>query len=167
MTGTDVMFVYDKKNGRPAINPQFFNNNMWLTTKQIAELFDTTTQNVDYHRNNIYKDGELAENTTTKNFLDVVNRGFRGEVKEPVLHYNLDMIIAIGYRINSKKATEFRIWATNVLHEYIQKGFALDDERFKHAYPDDKQYFKELRERIKEIRASERMLYQQIKNIYA
>ncbi|MBQ6027028.1 MAG: virulence RhuM family protein [Alphaproteobacteria bacterium] len=167
MSKTEVMLVYDRKDGKPAINPQFFNNNMWMTTKQIADLFETTTQNVDYHRNNIYKDGELAENTTTKDFLGVVNRGFRGQVQDSVQHYSLDMVIAIGYRINSKKATDFRIWATNVLHEYIQKGFALDDERFKQGYPDDKQYFKELRERIKEIRASERMLYQQIKDIYA
>lgn len=167
MSKTEVMLVYDRKDGKPAINPRFFNNNMWMTTKQIADLFETTTQNVDYHRNNIYKDGELAENTTTKDFLGVVNRGFRGQVQDSVQHYSLDMVIAIGYRINSKKATDFRIWATNVLHEYIQKGFALDDERFKQGYPDDKQYFKELRERIKEIRASERMLYQQIKDIYA
>jgi len=167
MAGTEVLFIYDKKDGSPVINPHFFNNNMWMTTKQIADLFETTTQNVDYHRNNIYKEGELPENTTTKDFLGVVNRGFRGQVQDSVLHYNLDMIIAIGYRINSKKATDFRIWATNVLREYIQKGFALDDERFKQGYFGDKQYFKELRERIKEIRASERMLYQQLKDIYA
>lgn len=167
MPGTEVMFIYDKKDGSPVINPHFFNNNLWLTQNQIAQLFDTTQGNVSKHIANIYSDGELPEITTHSKNESVVNRGFRGAVKEQLDVYNLDVIIAVGYRVNSKKATDFRIWATNVLHEYIQKGFALDDERFKQGYPDDKQYFKELRERIKEIRASERMLYQQIKDIYA
>ena len=164
---TNVMFVYDRKDGRPAINVPFFNDSIWFTQKQIAELFDTNVPNINEHIKNIYSSQELPENTTLREFRIVVNRGFRGEVEEPVLHYNLDMVIAIGYRVNSKKATEFRIWATQVLHEYIQKGFALDDNRFKNAYQSDKEYFKELRERIKEIRASEKMLYQQIKDIYS
>lgn len=167
MPGTEVMFIYDKKDGSPVINPHFFNNNMWLTQKQIAELFETNVPNVNEHIKNIYNSGELPENTTIREFRIVVNRGFRGEVEEPVLHYNLDMIIAVGYRVNSKKATDFRIWATNVLREYIQKGFALDDERFKQGNKFDKQYFKELRERIRDIRVSEKMLYQQLKDIYA
>ncbi len=164
---TDVMFVYDRKDGRPAINAPFFNDSIWFTQKQIAELFDTNVPNINEHIKNIYSSQELPENTTIREFRIVVNRGFRGEVEEPVLHYNLDMVIAVGYRVNTKKATEFRIWATQVLHEYIQKGFALDDNRFKEAYQSDKEYFKELRERIKEIRASEKMLYQQIKLIYS
>lgn len=160
------MFVY-QRDGTPVVNARFFNKTLWYSTQNIADLFDTTTQNVDYHRKNIYLDGEMAENATSKDFLDVVNRGFRGQVEENVKYYNLDMVIAIGYRINSTLATEFRIWATKVLHEYIQKGFALDDERLKGGYDFDRAYFRELRERIKDIRVSERMLYQQLKAIYA
>lgn len=160
-------FVYDNKDGKPAIKAPLFNETMWLNQNQIAQLFGTTQGNVSKHIANIYNDGELAENTTHSKNESVVNRGFRGAVSEEIDVYNLDMVIAVGYRVNSKKATEFRIWATGVLHEYIQKGFALDDDRFKRAYPGDKQYFKELRERIREIRTSERMLYQQIKDIYA
>lgn len=167
MPGTEVMFIYDKKDGSPVINPHFFNNNLWLTQNQIAQLFDTTQGNVSKHIANIYSDGELPEITTHSKNESVVNRGFRGAVKEQLDVYNLDMIIAVGYRVNSKKATDFRIWATKVLHEYIQKGFALDDERFKQGNKFDKQYFKELRERIRDIRVSEKMLYQQLKDIYA
>ena len=167
ITIPETFFINNGKNTKPTVNAQFFNNTIWLTTKQIAELFETAPQNVDYHRNNIYKDGELAENTTTKNFLDVVNRGFRGKVEENITYYNLDMVIAVGYRLNSQKAIEFRNWATPILREYIQKGFALDDARFKQCYQFDKAYFRELRERIKDIRISERMLYQQLKDIYA
>jgi len=163
----ETFFIYGGKGGKPAINAPFFNETVWLTTKQMADLFETAPQNIDYHRNNIYKDGELAENTTTKDFLDVVNRGFRGQVEDNIVHYNLDMVIAVGYRVNSKKAMEFRAWATGVLREYIQKGFALDDQRLKQGYRFDKAYFRELRERIKDIRISERMLYQQLKDIYA
>lgn len=160
------MFVY-QRDGTPVVNARFFNKTLWYSTQNIADLFDTTTQNVDYHRKNIYSDGEMAENATSKDFLDVVNRGFRGQVEENVKYYNLDMVIAIGYKINSTLAKEFRIWATKVLHEYIEKGFALDDERFKRGDAFDKAYFRELRERIKDIRTSERMLYQQLKDIYA
>lgn len=167
MPGTEVMFIYDKKDGSPVINPHFFNNNLWLTQNQIAQLFDTTQGNVSKHIANIYSDGELPEITTHSKNESVVNRGFRGAVKEQLDVYNLDVIIAVGYRVNSKKATDFRIWATKVLHEYIQKGFALDDERFKQGNKFDKQYFKELRERIRDIRVSEKMLYQQLKDIYA
>ena len=161
-----VLFLYNQ-DGKPAINVQAGENTLWLSQKQIAELFETNVPNINEHIKNIYSSGELAENTTIRDFRIVVNRGFRGEVEEPILHYNLDMIIAVGYRVNSKKATQFRIWATKVLHEYIQKGFALDDERFKQGNKFDKQYFKELRERIKDIRTSEKMLYQQLKDIYA
>ncbi len=161
-----VLFLYNQ-DGKPAINVQAGENTLWLSQKQIAELFETNVPNINEHIKNIYSSGELAENMTIRDFRIVVNRGFRGEVEEPILHYNLDMIIAVGYRVNSKKATQFRIWATKVLHEYIQKGFALDDERFKQGNKFDKQYFKELRERIKDIRTSEKMLYQQLKDIYA
>ena len=161
-----VLFLYNQ-DGKPAINVQAGENTLWLSQKQIAELFETNVPNINEHIKNIYSSGELAENTTIRDFRIVVNRGFRGEVEEPILHYNLDMIIAVGYRVNSKKATQFRIWATKVLHEYIQKGFALDDERFKQGNKFDKQYFKELRERIKDIRTSEKVFWRQILDIYA
>lgn len=166
MNKTEVMLVYDKKDGKPAINPRFYNNNLWLTQKQIAEIFDTDVSGISRHISNILADGEIDEKNAFAKFAKSEKSESYPINPEPI-YYGLDVVIAVGYRVNSKKATDFRIWATNVLHEYIQKGFALDDERFKQGYPDDKQYFKELRERIKEIRASERMLYQQIKDIYA
>ncbi len=166
MNKTEVMLVYDRKDGRPAINPQFFNNNMWLTQKQMAELFEVEIPAISKHIKNILDEGELVKERVVSK-MEKNEKSDSFPINPNPFLYNLDMVIAVGYRVNSKKATDFRIWATNVLHEYIQKGFALDDERFKRGYPDDKQYFKELRERIKEIRASERMLYQQIKDIYA
>lgn len=166
MNKTEVMLVYDRKDGKPAINPRFYNNNLWLTQKQIASVFDTDVSGISRHISNILAEGEIDEKNAFVKFAKSEKSESYPINPEPI-YYGLDVIIAVGYRVNSKKATDFRIWATSVLHEYIQKGFALDDARFKQGYPDDKQYFKELRERIKEIRASERMLYQQIKDIYA
>jgi len=120
------------------------------------------------HLKNIFDSEELSKQSTSKDFLLVVNRGFRGEVSENIEHYNLDAIISVGYRINSSKATQFRIWATQVLKEYVKKGFVLDDERLKQgktAFGTD--YFKELLERIRSIRASERRIWQQITDIFA
>ena len=163
----DAMFLYTDANGNVAIQAKFEGDTLWLTKQQIADVFDTTKQNISQHIKNIVSAGELAENTTVKDFLTVVNRGFKGEISDQILHYNLDMIIAVGYRVNSVKATYFRIWATKVLREYIQKGFALDDKRLAMANRHDRAHFRELRERIKEIRVSEKMLYQQLKDIYA
>lgn len=166
MSETEVMLVYGSKDGKPAINPRFYNKNLWFTQKQIAEIFDTDVSGISRHISNILAEGEIDKKKAFAKFAKSEKSESYPINPEPI-YYGLDVVIAVGYRVNSKKATDFRIWATNVLHEYIQKGFALDDERFKQGYPDDKQYFKELRERIKEIRASERMLYQQIKDIYA
>lgn len=166
MSETEVMLVYDSKDGKTAINPRFYNKNLWFTQKQIAEIFDTDVSGISRHISNILAEGEIDKKKAFAKFAKSEKSESYPINPEPI-YYGLDVVIAVGYRVNSKKATDFRIWATNVLHEYIQKGFALDDERFKQGYPDDKQYFKELRERIKEIRASERMLYQQIKDIYA
>ncbi len=166
MSETEVMLVYGSKDGKPAINPRFYNKNLWFTQKQIAEIFDTNVSGISRHISNILAEGEIDKKKAFAKFAKSEKSESYPINPEPI-YYGLDVVIAVGYRVNSKKATDFRIWATNVLHEYIQKGFALDDERFKQGYPDDKQYFKELRERIKEIRASERMLYQQIKDIYA
>ena len=141
---------------------------IWLTQKAMAALFDVQVPAVSKHIKNIFEEGELFENTTVSKMEIVVNRGFRGEVKEAIDFYNLDMIISVGYRINSVKATAFRQWATKTLKEFIIKGFVLDDERLKQGKTAfGKDYFRELLERIRSIRASERRIYQQITDIFA
>ena len=141
---------------------------LWCTQKAMAQLFGVGVPAISKHLNHIFEEGELEENTTVSKMEIVVSRGFRGEVKEYVDFYNLDAIIAVGYRVNSLKATRFRQWATKVLHEYIQKGFAMDDERLKQGKTAfGKDYFRELLERVRSIRASERRIWQQITDIYA
>lgn len=140
------------------------NETIWLPQQKIAELFDTTKQNVSLHVKNIFKSGELDENSVVKDFLTTASDGKNYKTK----HYNLDAIISIGYRVNSASATHFRIWATKILKEYIIKGFAMDDERLKNPnQPFGKDYFDEQLERIRDIRASERRFYQKITDIYA
>ncbi|WP_140936959.1 virulence RhuM family protein [Sphingobacterium lumbrici] len=141
---------------------------IWLTQKAMAELFAVQVPAISKHLKNIFEEGELSENTTVSKMETVVNRGFRGEVTEPVDFYNLDAIISVGYRVNSAKATQFRIWATNTLKEFITKGFVLDDERLKQGKTAfGKDYFRELLEKVRSIRASERRIYQQITDIFA
>lgn len=141
---------------------------LWLTQKAMAELFGVGVPAISKHIRNIFDEGELPENTTISKMETVVNRGFRGEVTEVIDFYNLDMIIAVGYRVNSKRATDFRIWATNTLKEFITKGFVLDDERLKQGKTAfGKDYFRELLERVRSIRASERRIWQQITDIFA
>ena len=137
----------------------------WLTQKSIAELFGTTVANINIHIYNIFEEGELEEKSTIKDSLIVQTKGNR-EVSRKIRFHNLDMIIAIGYRVNSKKATHFRQLATNTLKEYIQKGFVLNDEMLKNGRPFGRDYFDELLERIREIRASERRAYQKIADIF-
>lgn len=162
------IFLYKDDYGTVKLNGLIYGESLWLTAHAIAELFNVDYSNILKHIKNIYNDSELPENTTMAKFATVVNRGFRGEVNEDLPYYNLDMIISVGYRVNSKRATQFRIWATKVLHEYIQKGFALDDERLKMAgKPFGVDYFRELLERVRSIRASERRIYQQITDIFA
>ena len=140
---------------------------MWLTQRAMGELFDCSTENVLMHLKNIYKEGELEENLTSKEFLVVQLEGTRN-VERNLLFYNLDAIISVGYRINSAKATQFRIWATKVLKEFMTKGFVLDDERLKQGTTAfGKDYFRELLERVRSIRASERRIWQQITDIFA
>ncbi len=141
---------------------------LWCTQKAMAQLFGVGVPAVSKHLKNIYESGELEQNATISKMETVVNRGFRGDVNELVDFYSLDAIISVGYRVNSTKATHFRIWATKVLKEFIQKGFVLDDERLKQgktAFGVD--YFRELLERVRSIRASERRIWQQITDIYA
>lgn len=143
------------------------NQTVWVSQNGIAEIFDTTKQNVSYHLNNIYSEGELNKFSTVKEILTVQKEGSRN-VQRNIEYYNLDAIISVGYRINSAKATLFRIWATTILKEYLVKGFALDDDRLKQGKKMfGKDYFDELLERIREIRASERRFYQKITDIYA
>ena len=161
------VFIYRDTDGAVNVSAYMQEETIWLTQAQMAQLFSTTSQNITQHIKKIYKEEELDEIATCKKFLQVVNRGFRGEVEELLDFYNLDMIIAVGFRVNSAKARAFRNWAIAVLREYTTKGFALDDKRLKNGNHFDKMHFRELLERIKEIRTSERMLYQQLKDIYA
>jgi hypothetical protein len=141
---------------------------IWCTQKAMSRLFGVDKSGVSRHISNIFKDGELQQDATVAKIATVVNRGIRGEVEESVDFYNLDMIISVGYRVNSMQATRFRQWATKVLNEYIRKGFALDDDRLKQGTAVfGKDYFRELLERIRSIRASERRIWQQITDIYA
>jgi hypothetical protein len=158
------IILYKTPNQTIKVEMLLENETIWLSQQRISELFGTTKQNVSLHLKNIFESGELEENSVVKDFLTTANDGKKYQTK----HYNLDTIIAVGYRINSKEATHFRIWATNILKEYIIKGFAMDDERLKNpAQPFGKDYFDEQLERIRDIRASERRFYQKITDIYA
>lgn len=147
------------------VNVMFKEDTFWMTQKAMADLFECTTDNISLHLKNIYREEELDENRTTEFFSVVQNEGQRN-VKRKVKCYNLDAIIAVGYRVNSKKATRFRQWATKTLKEYITKGFVLNDDMLKNGNPFGKDYFDELLERIREIRASERRAYQKITDIF-
>ena len=157
------IILYTDENGKTDISVRFADEDVWVTQKQLVEIYQTTQQNISLHIENIYNDGELPKEGTHKYFLLVQQEGSR-QVKREIEHYNLDVIIAIGYRIQSVVATRFRRWATERLHEYIQKGFSLDDERLKNGR---NRYFKELLQRIRDIRSSERNFYQQVTDIYA
>lgn len=141
---------------------------LWCTQKAMAQLFGVGVPAISKHLKNIFTDGELNPDTTISKMETVVNRGIRGEVNELIDFYSLDAIIAVGYRVSSLKATRFRQWATKILNEYIKKGFAMDDERLKQGTAVfGKDYFRELLERVRSIRASERRIWQQITDIYA
>lgn len=160
--------LYNMPEGDGKVQVVIKGETLWCTQKAMAQLFGVGVPAISKHLNHIFEEGELEENTTVSKMEIVVSRGFRGEVKEYVDFYNLDAIIAVGYRVNSLKATRFRQWATKVLHEYIQKGFAMDDERLKQGKTAfGKDYFRELLERVRSIRASERRIWQQITDIYA
>lgn len=164
MEEKNKMLIYQSDDGNIKVDVLFTDETVWLTQKRMAELFQTTPQNITLHLKNIFEEDELQEDTTCKDFLQVQQEGNR-MVERKQKFYNLDAIISVGYRIKSHVATQFRIWATQRLRDYIIKGFALNDERFKSG--SSMNYFKELLERIREIRLSERVFYQQIKDIYA
>ena len=163
MDNKNEILIYEDKDGITKVNVTFTDEDIWLTQNQLAEIYKTSRENITMHISNIYKDNELPKDSTCKKFLQVQNEGSRS-VKRNIDHYNLDMIIALGYRVQSEIAVRFRIWATQRLHEYIQKGFTMDDERLKQG---GNRYFKELLQRIRDIRSSERNFYQQVTDIYA
>ncbi|MFH1089449.1 MAG: virulence RhuM family protein [Candidatus Uhrbacteria bacterium] len=155
------IIIYAGTDGAPNIEVRMQGETAWLTQKQLAELFGTTKQNISQHVDNILKDGELAENSVVKKILTTANDSKNYNTE----HYNLDMIISLGYRINSRIATNFRIWATERLREYIVQGFTMDDERLKNN--GGGVYWKNLLSRIRDIRSSEKMLYRQVLDLYA
>ena len=158
-----VLYQIDKTN--ICVSVFFREETFWMTQKAMAELFDCSTDNISLHLKNIFREEELDEKSTTE-FFSVVQKEGNRNVTRNVKCYNLDAIIAVGYRVNSKKATRFRQWATKTLKEYIIKGFVLNDDMLKNGKPFGKDYFDELLERIREIRASERRAYQKITDVF-
>ena len=163
MDKENKLILYKDEEGRVSVNTRFADEDVWLTQEQLATIYQTTQENVSMHITNIYTDNELDKEGTYKKFLLVRQEGKR-QVRRNIDHYNLDVIIALGYRVQSPIAVRFRRWATQRLHEYIQKGFTMDDERLKQG---GNRYFRELLQRIRDIRSSERNFYQQVTDIYA
>ncbi len=164
MKNGGILF-YQNGGVKEYVSVVFKDETFWLTQSGMAELFACSTDNISLHLKNIYAEGELMQDATTEKFSVVRKEGNRNVCRE-LEHYNLDAIIAVGYRVNSKKATRFRQWATKTLKEYITKGFVLNDEMMKNGRPFGKDYFDELLERIREIRASERRAYQKIADVF-
>ena len=158
--------MYSTPDGNVKVEIFVHNETVWLSQRRMAELFGVDISTINEHLKNIYQSGELTENATIGKFPIVQKEGKR-EVKREVRFYNLDAILSVGYRVNSRQATQFRIWATGILKEYILKGFAMDDDRLKNGRFFGQDYFKELLERVRSIRTSERRLYQQITDIFA
>ena len=159
------ILLYENGGEKEFVSVVFQDETFWLTQSGMAELFDCSTDNISLHLKNIYAEEELTPEATTEKISVVRQEGSR-QVRRTLEHYNLDAIIAVGYRVNSKKATRFRQWATKTLKEYIQKGFVLNDEMLKNGRPFGRDYFDELLERIREIRASERRAYQKIADVF-
>lgn len=160
MTNMTDFVLYKTPDNKISINVQIEDETVWLTQDQMAELFDKSKKTISEHIVNIFGEGELAESSVVRNFRITATDGKNYDVR----HYNLDVIISVGYRVKSLRGTQFRQWATKRLREYIVKGFTMDDERLKHG---GGRYFKELLQRIRDIRSSERNLYQQVTDIYA
>ncbi|MDX8378427.1 MAG: RhuM family protein, partial [Gallionella sp.] len=159
------LIIYQSEDHQTKLDVRFEGETVWLTQTLMADLFQTSSDNIGLHLKNIYSEGELSEVATTEDYSVVREEGVR-QVKRSLKHYNLDAIISVGYRVQSHTATKFRQWATNQLREYIVKGFVLDDERLKN--PDQPfDYFEELTRRIQDIRTSEKRFYQKITDIYA
>ena len=162
IAGRGEVLLYSDESGKEYVSVIFAEETFWLTQKAMAELFGCTADNISLHLKNIFADGELDKDAVTEKFSATAADGKTYLTQ----HYNLDAIIAVGYRVNSKKATRFRQWATKTLKEYIQKGFVLNDDLMKNGRPFGRDYFNELLERIREIRASERRAYQKIADVF-
>jgi hypothetical protein len=161
------LLLYQTEDGRTRIECRFEGETVWLTQAMMAELFQTTLQNINLHLQNINDEGEFAPEATIKSYLIVRTEGTR-QVRRTVQHYNLEAILAVGFRVRSQRGTQFRKWANARLSEYLVKGFTMDDERLKNPPgPGHTDYFDELLERIRGIRASERRFYQKVLDIYA
>lgn len=164
MEKKNQIIIYEGDNGQARIDVRLDGETVWLTQAQLVELFESSKANISEHIKNIYSEGELTAKATVRNFRTVQKEGDR-EVSRDIEHYNLDLIISLGYRVKSHIATKFRIWATARLKEYIIKGFTMDDERLKDFGRGN--YWKELLERIRDIRSSEKVLYRQVLDLYA
>lgn len=162
--GKSNIIIYTTEDGLSKIETTFDGDTVWLSIDQMAELFQRDKSTISRHIKNIYSEEELVQEATVAYFATVQNEGNR-QVERSICYYNLDVIISVGYRVKSKRGTQFRIWTTGILKEYMRKGFALDDERLKNLGGGG--YFKELLERIRDIRASEKVFYRQILEIYA
>ena len=162
----DLIIYQSQNNENISVDVLYDNEDFWLTQKSMGKLFGVAENNITYHLQNIFSDKELEENRTTQKIRVVQKEGNRNVSRE-LTFYSLDAIIAVGYRVNSKEATDFRIWATKTLKEFIKKGFVLNDEFLKNGPKFGKDYFKELLERIRSIRTSERRIWQQITDIFA
>lgn len=162
--GSEIL-LYQTDDGSTSIEVRLEGETVWLSQKQMAELFQTTPQNITIHIRNIFQEGELEEGSTCKDYLQVQTEG-RRKVQRELRLYNLDVIISVGYRVKSHRGTQFRIWATRQLKEFLIKGFVLDDERLKESGHTNR-YFDELLERIRDIRSSEKIFYAKVKDIYA
>ncbi len=163
-SGGGEFLLYQTADGRTRVQVRLDEETVWLTQRQMAELFETTKQNVSLHVGNVFEEGELQREGTVKEYLTVQREGTR-QVERRVEHYNLDVIISVGYRVKSLRGTQFRIWATQRLREYIVKGFTMDDERLKAG--GGGAYFDELLDRIRDIRSSERVFWRKVLDIYA
>ena len=166
MDKENKLILYKDEEGRVNVNVRFADEDVWLTQAQLVEIYQTSKSNVSEHIKHIFEDGELEQKLVVRNFRTTTQHGaIEGKTQSrDVAHYNLDVLIALGYRVQSPIAVRFRRWATQRLHEYIQKGFTMDDERLKQG---GNRYFKELLQRIRDIRSSERNFYQQVTDIYA
>jgi hypothetical protein len=162
--GRGEILLYETEDGQSKIDVKMVNDTVWLTLDQMAELFQRDKSTISRHVKNIFSEGELQRESTVANFATVQTEGDR-QVERTIDYYNLDVIISVGYRVKSKRGTQFRIWATKILKEYLIKGFALDDERLKGN--GGGKYWKELLDRIRDIRSSEKVLYRQVLDLYA
>jgi hypothetical protein len=161
VNNTSELIIYNTEDGLTKVDVNFDGDTVWLTINQMAELFQRDKSTISRHIKNVYEEGELQKEATVAYFATVQTEGDR-DVERQLEYYNLDVIISVGYRVKSQRGVQFRIWATNILKEYMRKGFVLDDERLKGNAGGN--YWKELLDRIRDIRSSEKMLYRQVVN---